>query len=781
MKLTIDNHDGNGAVDYSASIVAGQSFRLERKLNAPSMLLVSLLPAACSLPLPARSGRIVLSNDAGQILFTGYLASEPAMVLAGVASIGAVYLAELTAMSDEVLLNRVALLQDFASYGESANAAFEALAGGLGVLPVTTSLTTTLGEVGQFLVQGGDLWSETAASLAANVCSAYRVHAGALTANSVGSRSHVLSEADGSFALAGLSATQAKMLANDITVCGEVEPSAYVTEYFLGDGTTTAFDLTETLFAPTASENRSINDSFAGPAVNPMLWNLSDANYFSLTSAGFTSQGGSGSDSDTYLAAVGHVELGGTILFETNSVQLGANTEGILNGIYNGYISSATCIAGFQLSINNGANQIAPIVGGSVAGPSFATVAGHQYTLRLRFYSNENQRIAQYYYYHDQQGISSTGGHILDAAGSLVLEVQDTSDGVAGAVTVLYSASFPQFTGLAIYAPLNSVNLECSIGNVTVTHSGPTWVMSTPPGGSPIVRRIGTAAQGADCKIADTGKLTFYAASTPKAGELIAVNYRTRNRAVARVASAASIAAESSGGLPGTAVWAGRVSSPLCRSSLDCYNAAQALLAVSTDRAAAWSGRYTGWNLEQTDDVWPGDVLVMQSASAGLSASLIVRAVQIDFSSASPELTRYTVQFANGWAEDLAIKTSTAIPDDVWLPTSPVSIGSQVSTQLNNFNTLSVPSITGSQINVAAGVSAPSGGGFEVRRRDWAFGPGTDSDLVLRSPVANFMILRESVTEQYYVRMYDGATPPNYSPFSAAIFVNLPMGATAAL
>lgn len=773
MKLTIDNHDGKGAVDYSASIVAQEKFRLERRLNAPSLLTVSLLPAASSLASPERNGRVVLANDAGQVFFTGYVASEPAQVLAGVASIGAVYLTVLSAISDEVLLDRIALLEEYATYGESASTAFEALAGGLGVLPVTTSLTTTLGEVGQFLVQRGGLWSQTAATLAANAYSAYRVQQGVLSAATVGSSTHSLSESEGSLALAGLSAAQVKMLANDITVCGEVEPSAYVTEYFAGDGVTTVFDLSETPFKPTTAEDRSINDSFAGSVVNPMIWNLSDANYFALTSAGFTSKGGSGADNDTYLRAIGHIELGGSILFETNGVQFGANTVGILNGIYNGYISAATCIAGFQISLSNGASAIAPLVGGSVAGPTFTPVSGHQYTLRLRFYSNENQRISQYYYYQGPSGIDSTGGHILPAAGSLVLEVQDTSDGVAGAVTVLYSASFPQFTGLAIYAPLNSIDLACSIGNVTVTHGGPTWVMSTPPGGTPVVRRLGTTAQGADCKIADEGKLTFYAASTPKLDELIAVSYRTRHRAVARVASAASIAAESAGGVPGTSVWAGRVSSPLCRSTLDCYNAAQALVAVATNRAAAWSGHYTGWNMEQTADVWPGDVLVLESASAGLDASVVVRAVQIDFSSAAPELTRYTVQFANEWAEDLAIKTSTTIPEDVWLPTTP-----QATAPLANLNTLAVSLINGSQINVSAGVSAPSGGGFEVRRRDWAFGPGTDVDLVLRSPVPNFIIPREAVTEQYYVRMYDAATPPNYSPFSAAIFVNLPLGST---
>jgi hypothetical protein len=168
---------------------------------------------------------------------------------------------------------------------------------------------------------------------------------------------------------------------------------------------------------------------------------------------------------------------------------------------------------------------------------------------------------------------------------------------------------------------------------------------------------MGTTAQGADCTIERTGKLRFYPASTPQAGELITVSYRTNHRSVARLADAGSIAAESNGGaLPGTACWLGSVTSPAPRSSTDCENAASALLAVSTSRAAAWEGKYTEWNADQQGDVWPGDVLAINSASAGLAASLVVREVQIDLAGASPNLAKYTLSFANDWANDLAIK-----------------------------------------------------------------------------------------------------------------------------
>jgi hypothetical protein len=50
-----------------------------------------------------------------------------------------------------------------------------------------------------------------------------------------------------------------------------------------------------------------------------------------------------------------------------------------------------------------------------------------------------------------------------------------------------------------------------------------------------------------------------------------------------------------------------------------------------------------------------------------------------------------------------------------------------------------------------------------------------DQDLVLRSPVRSFSILREGQVEHYYVRMFDGSTPPVYSRFSSAVFTDLPV------
>jgi hypothetical protein len=322
---------------------------------------------------------------------------------------------------------------------------------------------------------------------------------------------------------------------------------------------------------------------------------------------------------------------------------------------------------------------------------------------------------------------------------------------------------------VAIFGLLNGANLQCSIASFEMSQQGPVWVTSTPSGGTAVVRRLGTTAQGADCKIERTGKLRFYPTSIPQAGDLIAISYRTRHRSVARLANAASITQQSNGGtLPGTAAWIGTVTDPAPRSSLDCGNAATALLDLSTNRGAAWKGTYTAWNLDAHGDVWPGDVLAVDSTSAGLNANLVVRTVELELSCSWPGLVKYVIGFANDWADALSIKTSATVPVDVWLPQQP-----EAAAPLADLQQLTISSITGSAITVNAVTVPPANGGFEVRRRDWAFGPGTNSDLVLRSPVNSFTIPREAAVEQYYIRMYDGSTPPNYSRFSSAVFANV--------
>ncbi len=503
-----------------------------------------------------------------------------------------------------------------------------------------------------------------------------------------------------------------------------------------------------------------------------MLWQVNDpGSHISLTSAGLTFNGGNGVDGDTAIIAIDQLEVGGALVIEAGGVQFGATTTGVLCGLYEGAVNVGGCFAGFQVQQVSGATVVGPMLQGVAAGTTFAPVAGHLYTLRIRTYCKEVQRVLAAYYGVGDSGVVSYGGNTVASSANVVMEVQDTTFGATDVSTVLYDGSLATAPALATFAPVNSTNLIGSIANITVTEAGAVWVTSQDPGGTVFTRRLGLATQGSDARIERTGALRFYATAVPAANDTITVTYRTVHRSVARIASAASIAAEGNATIPGTATWTGSVVSPAARSSADCENAAFTLLALATSRAAAWSGKYTGFNLQSPQDIWPGDVLAVDAVSTGVNANLVVRAVTIEAGNSTPDLTKYTISFANDWAEALSIGLSKTVPKDAWLPQQ----AETAVTVLPNLSALTISSVTGSAIQIAAGVTPPAGGGFEIRRRDWYFAPGNDADLVLRSPVSNFTIPREASIEQYFIRQYDASTPPNYSRFSSAVFINVPL------
>jgi hypothetical protein len=238
---------------------------------------------------------------------------------------------------------------------------------------------------------------------------------------------------------------------------------------------------------------------------------------------------------------------------------------------------------------------------------------------------------------------------------------------------------------------------------------------------------------------------------------------------VGRAVNTASQQALAQAGLPSEATWIGSVTNPPARSSQDCLNAALAIEQAAASVSALWSGTYKGSRMSFATDVWPGDALLLNAPSAKLNAQVVVRMVRVSYLPSYPDLVEYEIQFANDWADDLAIKTSATVPADTWLP-APVA-----PTWLANLNSLTVTSLNGSSVTINAGATPPTGGGFEIRLRDFGFMAGADPTLVMRSTQSAITITRQSVNDKFYIRMYDGSTPPNYSEFSTALFINLPL------
>ncbi|MDP9040220.1 MAG: hypothetical protein M3O02_13275, partial [Acidobacteriota bacterium] len=577
MILTIDNLDGQGARDYSGALCphdgTTRGLAIERSLNLPSRvsgaLLLSTGEGGQALPVPIRRARIVVSsNTTGAVLFTGYLATEPVAVYAGTGLAGPVFRYTFSALSDEWLLDRQTATLTATGLALPAGTLLANLAARTSAGTLNTSSIAPGHAVGVFAPGAGQSWSANAAAIAGAAGSAYRAINGALSLNPLGAVTHTVNfdTASGTDPLAGTGAVTpaalapalARELANDVTVTGEIEPAAYVTELLQGDGTTTVFTLSEPAFRVRAAKSKPLTDSFSHGTLNTQLWQLADGGaHIAPGVGGLALRGGNGFDGQTTLAAWDPLELGGSLVLEGADVQLNAPSDGVLLGLYSGAVERDNCIAGYNVRQSGGNTVVTPYVNGAEAGTTFTLVSGHRYTLRLRLHSAETQRVFQTYYARVDGAIQAFGGGLVSAAAAVVFDVVDLGNASNTPATILYDGVVSNTPASCTFALVNSLSLTGSIGSVTATQSSSVWIVSTLPGGATQTRLIGLAGQGVDCMLDSAGKVTFFAGRIPVAGERITVLYRTHSRAVARLEDPASVAAEAAGGQSGTSRWLG--------------------------------------------------------------------------------------------------------------------------------------------------------------------------------------------------------------------------------
>jgi len=769
MKITIQGQN------YTAALDAAHPLTVERKLNEPSVCQLWLsLPAGGTLPIPQRNQSISIAGDDGTLYFTGYLAVTPLPEYAGMALEGPRYRIALQAISDELLLDQSGVAPTHGPVSGPVNAMVTAMVTLTGLTSLSTMGVTLGRPVTNFSSEAGAPWSKSAGQVASQARAAYRALNGTLSLNSVPGTVHTLNEIDGSLDLTNLSFTSGlkRTLANDIIVCGEHEPAAYITEHFVGDGVTTEYQLGADLHAPPPSRSAIIHELFNENQIDRRLWCL-PGGYISLGSGGLVIQGGNGIDGEALLAWVEEVEMGGTLLLEATGVTLATGSSGILPGFFVGGAEVLTaCTAGFHVTAQPGSGTVSlqPIVQGTPTGASFAVNPVNQYALRIRVHCCESERDLSLYRSSGDNGPIAYGGQTTSLPALLQFDVQEFINGVASMPVTLFDGAIANLPDTCSVAAVSSINLFGTIRAINLTNLGSGWVTSTPQGGGPFTRRVGTTAEAAECHVDRAGRLVFYTGFAPPVGEQITVRYRGVSRAVGRAVNIASQQSLIQAGLPPVCSWIGSVISPEARSSQDCRNAAQTLAQTAASVNALWSGTYQSTNMSLATDVWPGDALELNAPSTNLDAQVIVRAVKLSYHASYPDRVDYSIAFANDWANDLAIQSSASVPADADLS---VPVNPAFTLNLSN---LAVTRINGSSVTIDAGATAPTGGGFEIRRRDRTFMPGQDSDLVMRSSIPSMTFTRVSASDRFYIRMFDGASPPNYSEFSAALFFNLPLG-----
>lgn len=769
MKITIQGQD------YTSALDASHPLTIVRKLNEPSVCELWLtLQANNSLPAPTRYQAIAIVGDSGTTYFTGYIAVSPLLEFAGIGVEGPRYRTAIQAVSDELILDQLQLPPSAGSSGGTAGALVSSLVTHSGSTALSLQGLTLNTNVSNFVPEPGTNWSQRAGQVANMARAAYRALNAVLTLSPIQTQVHSLNETDGSLNLANLALTASvkRALANDITVCGEDEPAAYVTEYFLGDGVTTSFNLGAEPYSLPSSKSKIISELFNEPQINQLVWNVSGGQgYLGLGPAGLAMNGGNGVDGQTALTLIDSVEMGGTLVLEASGVILSPGSTGVVAGFFSGGAAAVDCIAGFQVMAQQGTGAVTlqPLIEGCAAGTTFPVNPQNCYTLRIRVYCPEFERSRAMYYAFGDSGPISAGGQGVLAPCLIQMEVQQFVNGVGATPVTVYNGSLTNLAGACQVVAASSINLIGSMRAFYLNNLGSGWVVSTPPNGTAYTRRIGTTAEQAECHIERSGKLAFYTGYVPVAGELIAASYRTIGRAVGRAVSMSSQQALAQAGAISVATWIGSVTSPAARSSADCRNAALVMEQAAASVSALWSGSYKGIGANFAADVWPGDALQLNAPSANLNVQVVVRTVKVGYTASYPDLVTYDLTFANDWADDLAIKTSGRVPEDTWLP-APIT-----PTLLANLNGLTVTALSGSVVTINTGVAPPRGGGFEIRLRDFAFMPGDDPSLVMRGSQQSLTFTRVSAADRFYIRMYDGSTPPNYSEFSAAVFINLPL------
>jgi hypothetical protein len=275
---------------------------------------------------------------------------SPQPEYAGLGIEGPRYRIAIEALSDELLLDQLPITPSAGATGKTAGALLTSLVTRTGATRLSTQGLSVGAMVSHFAPDAGAPWSKSAGQVASLARSAYRALNGALSLTQVPNNVHTLNETDGSLNLANLALTASvkRALANDVTVCGDHEPVAYVTEYFLGDGTTTQFYLSADPFFPPSSKSTIIHELFNQSEIDLRVWANSGGNgYMRLGQGGLVMAGGNGIDGDKVLTWLDPVEMGGTLLLECVGVTLAPGSTGILGGFFVGMETQAACTAGF--------------------------------------------------------------------------------------------------------------------------------------------------------------------------------------------------------------------------------------------------------------------------------------------------------------------------------------------------------------------------------------------------------------------------------------------------
>jgi hypothetical protein len=763
MKLTIDNLDGAGETDYTALLDAEAPPKIVRRLNQAPAFKAWLACRGTGVAAAAGS-KVRLYRDSGELWFSGYLDDAPQREFAGVSLGTPVFRVLLNAKGEMLALDRTALSERAAMGGHTAGEAISVLAQEANAA-FDLSAVQSVAEAGSYTVETGELWSAAAQQIANSARAVLTVQNRAMTLAPVGAVTRALTDTDPGFSPDSLKLTVGGPVANDVTVIGGVEPAMYVRDCFTATGKQTGFALSRLPFKLAAAIE--VEDDFHSATLDATKWASDFPVALAFTPSGVSSAG------PVALRYRDRLEIGGLIILEQTGINY-IGGEGVVGGLFSGGFAFNYCVAGIVL--NGG--QVQTIIDGVMNAPVKQLSPNKRYEFRTMIFHPEPIRAGQVYSSSVCNGGNARTSQVWSGTTHVVLTMREIDPADASTTSapqiVLYDGTLQNVPAYADYLPLWGLNLTCTLGHAGATNDGAVWVQSAAPGQPWRTRLIGDITAGAECYLTSTPELHFASSAEPVANEQIEVFYRARGLACGRVVDAQSVQALHNSEDNGTRSMVVHVTSPMPRTSLDCEQAARALLDDLTK--AQHNGEYESWvgSLPQgASDVHPGEQWSISASMWGLSCTVIVREVEIDFQNLSDDHARLKLRVADDAAQPFTLRFGRT-KHNALISVVSSDQGEDVSARPSGLPDARIATWGAATLTADAGADPVPGGGIEVRvEGDWGWGMAVDRNLIGRFTSRNFTLPRTATTQEFYLRQFDASTPAKYSPYASVLHLEV--------
>jgi hypothetical protein len=762
MKLTIDNLDGLGETDYTARLDAEAPPKIVRKLNQAPLLTARLACEGVGITAAAGS-KVRLYRDTGDLWFSGYMDEAPQREFAGMLMGTAVFRVALHAKGEMGALDRGVLSERAAMGGRTAGQAVTVLTQEANSA-FTTAAVQDVALSASYAVETGELWSAATAGIADCARATLSVQSRALTMAPVGLATRTLTDGDAGFSPDSLKLSLGGATANDITVIGSQEPALYVRDHFTATGSEVTLALTQDAFK--AKRSVLVEDDFHTMALDMTKWKNDFPGPLTFT------QGGVACAGPVALRYRDRVEVGGLIILEQTGISY-TNGQGIVGGLFCGGVGPNYCIAGVMLE--NG--QVQPVIGGVVNAAVKQLTAGMLYEFRTLIFHPEPIRAGQVYSSSVCNGQGARTSQVWSGTTHIVMTMREINPAdpstLSSPQVVIFDCTMANVQAYADYLPLWGLSLTCTLGHAAAINEGAVWVQSAAPGQAWRTRVMGDVSAGAECYVT-AKELHFTAASEPVLNEQIEVFYRTSALACGRVVDPQSIQALKNTEDSGTRAMVAHVTAPAPRTSLDCEQAARALLDDLTQVGCnveyqAWAGMLPAG----PSDVQPGELWNISAALWGVNCLAVVREVEIEFQDLSDQYARFALRLANDAAKPIGLRFARA-KHNALVAVVASNLQDDVSARPAGLPDARITTVGTPTLTLDTGIDPIPGGGFEVRvEGDWGWGMTINQNLVGRYTSRSISLPSTGVTQTFYLRQFDASTPPQYSTYATVLNVEV--------